>query len=91
MDFRNELHNGFSEFLNTIQADNETDILLLPYAEYSLQCFVIYHKALYTGLLREGGPLAQAFCALGIDQPRDQLVIFLEHFYIYWRTQQENP
>ena len=88
MSFHVELHKGFSSFLNTIQQDKETDVLLMPYAEFSLQFFVIYHDLLYKDILRESGPLAQAFCQIGIVEPRDQLCIFLEHFYIHLRTNQ---
>jgi len=84
-----ELHKAFSSFLDTIKKDNETDVLVMPYAEFSLQFFVIYHDLFYTDILRESGPLAQAFCQIGIVEPRDQLCIFLEHFYIYLRTNQE--
>ncbi len=86
MSFHTELSKGFAAFLEMIQRDQETDILEMSYAEYSLQCYIIYHDALYKGLLRENGPLANAFCQIGIDQPRDQLVVFLDTFYINWRT-----
>ncbi len=88
MDFRTELYKAFSSFLSMIRKDNETDILLMPYAEFSLQCFIIYRNALEKGLLHEDGPLAQAFCQIGVDQPRDQLMTFLDTFYLYWHTQE---
>ena len=91
MDFRTELSKGFSEFLRMIRKDNETAVLLMPYAEYSLQCFIIYRDALCKGLLHESSPLAQAFCDLGVTEPRDQLVIFLDTFYIHWHTQEGSP
>ena len=89
MDFINELRKGFSQFLSIIRKDGEVDVLLMPYAEYSLQFYVIYKDVLYKDLLRENGKLAQAFCSIGINQPRDQAVIFLNAFYLYWHTRQE--
>jgi len=90
MPFHAELCKGFSAFLEMIQKDKHTDVLLMPYAEYSLQFYVIYHDALYKGLLCENSPMAKAFRDIGIDQPRDQLLVFLNTFYLYWHTRQDS-
>jgi len=90
MSFQSELHNGFFEFLHMISQDNSAELLLMPYAQYSLQFFIAYKDALYKGPLCENGPLAKAFCSIGIDEPCDQLLIFLDAFYIYWHTQEES-
>ncbi|MBR5302059.1 MAG: hypothetical protein IKU38_04430 [Clostridia bacterium] len=90
MSFTTELYKGMSEFLSMIREGNATDVLLMPYAEYSLQCFILYQEALERGLLHKSSPLAQAFRNLGINEARDQLVIFLDTFYLYWHTQKDS-
>jgi len=89
MSFIDELRNGLSQFLAIIRKDGETDILSMPYAEYSLQCFVIYKDILFENLLHEDAPLARALRSIGVEQPRDQLMIFIETFYLFCRTQTE--
>ena len=91
MSFANELRTAHLRFLAMLRKDCETDLLLMPYAEFSLQCLVIYRDTLYKGILRKGSPLSQAFCALNIDEKLDQLMIFLETFYLYWHTQADTP
>lgn len=89
MYFIDSLHISHARFLAIIHDDGHSDILSMPYAEYSLQCFVIYKDRLFAGLLHENGELAQAFRTIGVEQPRDQLVIFLETFYLRQHTQDE--
>ena len=83
MTFIDELHKSFSIFLSIINKDGHADILSMPYAEYSLQCFAIYKSTLYDGILLANTPLAQAFSALGITQQRDQLMFFIDTFYLF--------
>ena len=87
MDFIDELRNRFSVFLSTIHADGHDDIISMPYAEYSLQCFVIYKDMLYNRILHSDCSLAQAFCAIGVNHPRDQLMIFIDTFYLFCQMQ----
>ena len=89
MSFIKKLHSNFDHFYAIIDNDGHNDVLSMPYAEYSLQCFVIYKDRLFEGLLHQDGELAQAFRAIGVEQPRDQLVIFLETFYLYQHTKTE--
>jgi len=86
MSFIDELRSGHAGLLSMIREDGHEDILLMPYAEYSLQCFVIYKGAIYHDILRENGALAQAFLSIGVEQPRDQLVILLETLYLFLHT-----
>ena len=89
MSFVDLLHTIHTQFLAMIHEEGHNDVLSMPYAEYSLQCFVIYKDRLFEGLLHQDGELAQAFRAIGVEQPRDQLVIFLETFYLYQHTKTE--
>ena len=89
MSFVDLLHISHTQFLAMIHDDGHNDVLSMPYAEYSLQCFMLYKDRLFAGLLHENGELAQAFRAIGVEQPRDQLVIFLETFYLRQHTQDE--
>ena len=88
MSFSVELHKGFSEFRRILQEDHTTDVLLMSYAEYSLQLYILYHESFYNGLLRKNSPLSKAFCAIGVNQPLDQFTLFMDSFYLYWHTQE---
>ena len=88
MSFSVELHKGFSEFRRILQEDHTTDVLLMSYAEYSLQLYILYHESFYDGLLRKNSPLSKAFCAIGVNQPLDQFTLFMDSFYLYWHTQE---
>ena len=87
MSFTSELLKGFSSFRRILQEDHTTDVLLMPYAQYSLQLFILYHESFYDGLLRKNSPLSKAFCAIGVEQPLDQFTLFMDSFYLYWHTQ----
>ena len=88
MSFSSELRKGFSEFRHTLQEDHTTDVLLMPYAEYSLQLYILYHESFYGGLLRENSPLSKALCEIGVQQPLDQFTLFMDAFYLYCHTQE---
>lgn len=88
MSFSSELRKGFSEFRRTLQEDHTTDVLLMPYAEYSLQLYMLYHESFYNGLLRKNSPLSKAFCAIGVEQPLDQFTLFMDSFYLYWHAEE---
>ena len=87
MSFANELRKGFSEFRRILQEDHTTDVLLMPYAEYTLQLYILYHESFYNGLLRKNSPLSKAFYAIGVVQPQDQFTLFMDSFYLYWPTE----
>lgn len=87
MSFTSELHKGFSEFQNLLQRDRTTDVLLMSYAEYSLQLYVMYHESFYAGMLSQNSPLSKAFHEIGVEQPLDQFKLFMDYFYLYWHTQ----
>ena len=89
MSFRQELSKGFCELEKLIRDNNEAELLLLPYAAFSVALFTTYHDVLYKGLLHPKRPLAKAFCELGIDEPNSQLLLFIDIFYIHWHTQDE--
>jgi len=86
MSFIEELRSGHASLLSIIREDGHGDILLMPYAEYSLQCFIIYKDAIYHNILRENGSLAQAFISIGVEQPHDQLIILVETLYLFLHT-----
>jgi len=86
MSFTSELHKGFSEFQNLLQKDHTTDVLLMSYAEYSLQLYVMYHESFYNSLLSPNSPLSKAFREIGVEQPLDQFKLFTDSFYLYWHT-----
>ena len=88
MSFIDKLRIGHTRLLSMIHEDGHDDILLMTYAEYSLQCFVIYKDAIYHDILHENGALAQAFLSIGVEQPRDQLLILLDTLYLALHTKQ---
>ena len=88
MTFNSELHKGFDEFRRILREDHRTEILLMSYAEYSLQLFIIYHESFYNGILRKNSPLSKAFCAIGVEEPLDQFTLFVDSFYLYWHSQE---
>jgi len=87
--FIHELHAGFDRFSTIIHEGGHDDILSIPYAEYSLQCFVIYQDALYGDILHRDGTLAKALCSISIDQPRDQLTLFLDALYLFLHAREK--
>lgn len=86
MDFIDKLQRAFSQFQSMLIDDQNADILELSYAEFTLKCYVGYSQRLYDTILQENAPLAKAFRAIGIEQPRDQLLMLLDTFYLSLRT-----
>ena len=83
MQFIEELKRAFNQLQSIILDDQNADLLDMSYAEFTLKCYIGYSKHIYTTLLHEGAPLTNALCAIGVDQPRDQLVMLLDTFYLY--------
>ena len=88
MSFSSELLKGFTEFRRILREDHRTDILLMPYPEYTLQIYMIYHESAYNGILRKNSPLSKAFCAIGVVQPQDQFMLFMDSFYLHWHSEE---
>lgn len=82
MSFANELHIAHLRFLAMIREDGHADILQMPYAEFTLQCYTIYKDMLYGDILKQNGVLAQAFQAISVKESRDHLLIFLDTLYL---------
>lgn len=88
MSFNHELLKGFTEFHRILREDQRTDVLLMPYPEYTIQLYMLYHESAYNGILRENSPLSKAFCAIGVVQPQDQFMLFMDSFYLHWHTEE---
>ncbi len=91
MCFTEELQRAFSQLQSIILEDQNADLLDMSYAEFTLKCYAGYADRIYATLLREGSPLNNALRAIGIDQPRDQLVMLLNTFYLHLRTHAISP
>ena len=89
MSFTNELHIAHLRFLSRIHKDGHEDILLMPYAEYTLQCFAIYKDTLCHDIFHENSALTKAFRSIGVEEGRDHLLIFLDTLYLCLRTEEK--
>ena len=86
MTWFNELQGAFLQLKSMLIDDQNEDMLDLSYAEFTLKCYVGYAERIDSTLLREDAPLAKAFCSIGIEQPRDQLLVLFDTFYLHLRT-----
>lgn len=84
-----ELQQHYALFHDRICLDGHADILNMPYAEFSLQCFLIYQDFIENTLLGEQSSLRAAFRMIDITLPRDQMVIFIETFYLSRRIKED--
>ena len=91
MSFEKELNRAFAQLKTIIAEDNSNELLTLAYAEFSLKCYVGYAKRIYGSILHENAPLTRAFLSIGVDTPRDQLLILLGTFYLYLHTGANQP
>ncbi len=78
----NELQTAFSQLESIFEEDHNTEILDMAYAEFTLKCYIGYANRIYETILNKNAPLSAALCAIGIDIPRDQLLILLNTFYL---------
>lgn len=88
MCFTEELHRAFNQLQTMLLEDQNAALLDMPYAEFTLKCYAGYANRIYATLLRQGAPLTHALCGIGVDQPRDQLLILLDTFYLHLRAVQ---
>jgi len=82
MFFIEELQNAFLQLKNMLDEDQNADMLDMAYAEFTLKCYAGYADRIYRTLLQKGAPLSSAMNEIGIDMPRDQLLILLDTFYL---------
>ena len=82
MSFIEELQNAFFQLKNMLNEDQNADMLDMAYAEFTLKCYAGYADRLYSTLLRKGAPLSIAMNEIGVDMPRDQLLVLLNAFYL---------
>lgn len=88
MNLTEELRRAFSQLKAMFLEDQNASLLDMAYAEFTLKCYAGYADRIYATLLRRGAPLTRAFDAIGVDQPRDQLLMLLDTFYLHLRTAQ---
>ena len=91
MEFRSELEKSFSHLQAMLIENRSADLLTMPYAEFSLKCYVSYAERIYSTMLHSSAPLTRAFLSIGIDTPRDQLLILLDTFYLHLHTSAKQP
>ena len=91
MSFDNELHIAFTQLQNMLLENHSADLLTMPYAEFSLKCYVSYAERIHNTILHSSAPLTRAFLSIGVDTPRDQLLILLNTFYLCRRTDSKQP
>ena len=84
-----DLQRHYSLFYDKICLDGHADILNMSYSEVSLQCFLIYKDFIENTLLGEQSSLRAAFRMIDITLPRDQMVIFIETFYLSRRIKED--
>ena len=82
MPFIDELQKAFNQLHSMLENDQSNELLAVPYAEFTLQSYAKYAQPIYETLLSPNAPLTNAFCAMGIDTPRDQLLMLLDTFYL---------
>ena len=83
MYFEKELTLAFTQLQTMLTEDQSADLLTMPYAEFSLKCYVSYADRIYSTMLHSSAPLTRAFLSIGVDTPRDQLLILLDTFYLH--------
>ena len=71
--------------------NQNSDLLTMSYAEFSLNCYVGYADRIYGSMLSDTAPLTRAFLSIGVDTPRDQLLILLDTFYLHLHTTAKQP
>ena len=91
MSFEKELNFAFTQLKNIIIEDKSDELLTLSYAEFSLKCYVSYAERIYSTILHESAPLTCAFLSIGVDTPRDQLLILLDTFYLHLHAGAKQP
>ena len=89
--FRSELENAFTLLENMLIEGKSDELLVLSYAEFSLKCYVSYAEQIYSTILHKSAPLTRAFLSIGVDTPRDQLMILLDTFYLHLHTSTKQP
>ena len=87
MTWINELQGAFLQLRNMLLEDQNDALLGMSYAEFTLKCYVGYAERIYSTLLRQDAPLATALRAIGVDTPRDQLLMLLDTFYLSLRKE----
>ena len=87
LEMTEELRFAFSQLRAMFLQDQNASLLDMAYAEFTLKCYVGYADRIYATLLRKGAPLTRAFDAIGVDQPRDQLIMLLDTFYLHLHAQ----
>lgn len=90
MTFIEELRRAFDQLHSMLEEDHNEALLDMAYAEFTLKCYAGYADQIRTVLLHNGAPLTRAFDAIGVDQPRDQLVLLLDTFYLHLHTAQNS-
>ena len=91
MVLRSELEIAFSQLQNMFIENQNSDLLTMSYAEFSLKCYVAYADRIYGSMLSDTAPLTRAFLSIGVDTPRDQLLILLDTFYLHLHTTAKQP
>ena len=87
MNFTEELRHAFHQLHAMLLEDQNTALLDSSYAEFTLKFYAGYADHIYAMLLHEGAPLTSAFRMIGVDQPRDQLLMLLDTFYLHVHAQ----
>lgn len=82
MTLSDALNEAFISFYSTLISDGSEDILDLPYPQYTLQCWALYKDALFCGLLQENQQTAQALRSIGITERSEQLLVFIDAFFL---------
>lgn len=90
MSFIEELRRAFDQLHSMVTKDHNDALLVMPYAEFTLKCYAEYADQIRAVLLHNGAPLTRAFDAIGVDQPRDQLVMLLDTFYLHLHAAQNS-
>ena len=85
MNITEALRLAFSQLQTMLLEDQNAALLDMSYAEFTLKCYAGYAERIYATLLRADAPLNSALRAIGIDQPRDQLLMLLDTFYLHLR------
>ena len=91
MSFSKELFHAFDQLNSLFEEDQNTAIFHMTYAEFSLNCYVGYADRIYGSMLSDTAPLTRAFLSIGVDTPRDQLLILLDTFSLPLHTTAKQP
>lgn len=79
IDLLREHHRAFTQLLTE---HNSSDLLVLPYAEYSNQIYLQFHPFLRSRYLAENSPLSSAMMQAGIIEQDEQLILFILTHYL---------